>query len=182
MTISTRLTSGPFLFLAVVLSLSLNSQAQRAAVSPRSPVTFEEISAKQSGVTWIHTNAHSSERHLPETVGAGCAFLDFDNDGWMDIYLVNSGPSDFFKPTMPLSNALYRSNRDGTFTNVTDKAGVAGGTFGMGVAAADYDGDGWVDLYVTSYGRNILYRNNRNGTFSDVTERAGTGASGWSTV
>jgi hypothetical protein len=78
---------------------------------------------------------------LPETVGAGCAFFDYDNDGWIDVYFVNSGPSDFFTPATPLKNALYRNNRDGTFTDVTDKAGVAGGKFGMGVAAGDYDGD-----------------------------------------
>ena len=89
----------------------------------------------------------------------------------MDIYLVNSGPSDFFKPSRPLRNALYRNNRDGTFTDVTEKAGVAGGTFGMGVAVGDYDNDGWPDLFVTAYGRCILYRNNRDGTFTDVTRR-----------
>jgi len=72
------------------------------------------------------------ERYLPETVGAGCVFFDYDNDGWMDIYLVNSGTSDFFTPAKPLKNALYHNNHDGTFTDVTDKAGVAGGTFGMG--------------------------------------------------
>ena len=88
---------------------------------------------KQVGITWVHNNAHSAERHLPETVGAGCAFFDYDNDGWMDIYLVNSGPADFFTPASPLKNALYRNNHDGTFTDVTEKAGVAGGTFGMGV-------------------------------------------------
>ena len=181
MTISTRLTSSLLPFLAFVLSLSLNSQAQRASAPPKSSITFEEISAKESGITWSHHNAHSTERHLPETVGAGCAFFDYDNDGWMDIYLVNSGPSDFFKPTAPLRNALYRNNHDGTFTDVTDKAGVAGGTFGMGVAAADYDDDGWVDLYVTGYGRNILYRNNGNATFTDVTDKAGAAAAGWST-
>ena len=176
-------SAGYFLFsTALVFVLCFHTTAQRASSRrAESPVTFEEISAKQSGITWVHNNAHSSERHLPETVGAGCAFFDFDNDGWMDIYLVNSGPSDFFKPTTPLRNALYRNNHDGTFTDVTDKAGVAGGTFGMGVAAADYDGDGWVDLYVTSYGRNLLYRNNGNATFTDVTEKAGTGAPGWST-
>jgi enediyne biosynthesis protein E4 len=147
----------------------------------RNVVTFEEVPAATSKITWIHNNAHSPDRQLPETVGAGCAFFDYDNDGWMDIYLVNSGPSDFFTPPAPLKNALYRNNRDGTFTDVTDKAGVAGGKFGMGAAAGDYDGDGNVDLYVTNYGSNILYRNNGDGTFTDVTEKAGVLATGWST-
>ncbi len=145
------------------------------------PVTFIEVSPKQSGITWTHNNAASPERYLPETVGAGCAFFDYDNDGWMDIYLVNSGPADFFTPKEPLKNALYHNNHDGTFSDVTDKAGVAGRTFGMGVAAGDYDGDGWQDLYVTSYGSNILYHNNHNGTFTDVTGKAGVAAPGWST-
>jgi hypothetical protein len=144
-------------------------------------VTFEEVPPQTSKITWIHNNGQSADRQLPETVGAGCAFLDYDNDGWMDIYFVNSGPSDFFTPTTPLKNALYHNNHDGTFTDVTDKAGVAGGKFGMGVAAADFDGDGNVDLYITNYGSNILYRNNGNGTFTDVTEKAGVAATGWST-
>jgi enediyne biosynthesis protein E4 len=147
----------------------------------RTPVTFEEVPATVSKITWTHDNAHSPERQLPETVGAGCAFFDYDNDGWMDVYFLNSGPSDFFTPATSLKNALYRNNRDGTFTDVTDKAGVAGGKFGMGVAAGDYDGDGNVDLYVTNYGPNVLYRNNGNGTFTDVTEKAGVTAPGWST-
>src|SRR5581483_680973 len=119
--------------------------------------------------------------HLPETVGAGCAFLDYDNDGWMDIYLVNSGPCDFYTPPQPLHNALYRNNRDGTFTNVTEKAGVAGNAYGMGVAVGDYDGDGFPDLYVTQYPRSILYHNNGDGTFTDVTAKAGVAAPGWAT-
>jgi enediyne biosynthesis protein E4 len=167
--------------LALALSLAHGPCARRASAQAGKPVTFEEVPPKSSGITFVHNNAHSNDRYLPETVGAGCAFLDYDNDGWMDIYLVNSGPSDFFKPAPPLKNALYRNNHDGTFTDVTDKAGVGGGTFGMGVAAADFDGDGWVDLYVTSYGRNILYRNNGNGTFTDVTDKAGVAAPGWST-
>jgi len=163
------------LFMTCTLNLSLQAQQANA------PVTFEEVSPKVSGIAWIHNSAMSPEHYLPETIGGGCGFLDYDNDGWMDIYLVNSGPSDFFTPGKPLKNALYHNNHDGTFTDVTDKAGVAGGTFGMGVVAGDYDGDGWVDLYVTSYGRNILYRNNHDGKFTDVTDKAGVAAPGWST-
>src|ERR1700676_211497 len=98
----------------------------------------------------------------------------------MDIYLVNSGKCDFYEPPSTLRNALYRNNRDGTFTDVTEKAGVGGGGYGMGAAVGDYDGDGFADLYVTQYGRNILYHNNGDGTFTDVTEKAGVAAAGWS--
>jgi hypothetical protein len=141
---------------------------------------FEEISPAASGISWKHANGRSPEYYLPETTGAGCAFLDYDNDGWMDIYLVNSGKCDFFRPEPPLRNALYKNNRDGTFTDVTEKVGVAGGGYGMGIAVGDYDADGFPDLYVTQYGRSILYRNNGNGTFTDVTEKAGVAAPGWS--
>lgn len=142
---------------------------------------FVEIPPSVSGITWVHDNAMSPTRYLPETLGPGCAFLDFDNDGWMDIFLVNSGPSDFWKPTQPVRNALYKNNRDGTFTDVTAKAGVGGEYFGMGVAVGDFDNDGWPDLLVTSYGKCILYRNNHDGTFTDVTEKAGVGTPGWTT-
>jgi len=140
---------------------------------------FEEVPSKFSGITWSHVNGRSPEYYLPETTGAGCAFLDYDNDGWMDIYLVNSGKCDFFNPNPPLRNALYRNNRNGTFTDVTEQAGVLGGGYGMGIAVGDYDGDGWPDMYVTQYGRSILYRNNRDGTFTDVTQKAGVAAPGW---
>ena len=123
----------------------------------------------------------SEMRHLPETLGPGCAFFDYDNDGWMDLYLVNYGPSDFFAPEQRLSNALYRNNGDGTFSDVTAKAGVAAGSFGMGAAAADYDNDGDADLYVTAYGRAILYKNQGDGTFRDVTRVSGLAAPGWTT-
>jgi hypothetical protein len=171
----------PKLVLVLVIAvLAINFAVAQKPVT-RSAVTFEEVPAATSKITWVHDNAHSPERQLPETVGAGCAFFDYDNDGWMDIYFVNSGPSDFFTPTTPLKNALYRNNHDGTFTDVTDKAGVAGGKFGMGVAAGDYDADGNVDLYVTNYGPNILYHNNGNGTFTEVTDKAGIATTGWST-
>jgi hypothetical protein len=164
----------------LVVWVPSKSHPQRIPASGKSVVTFEDVT-KASGIGWVHNNAHSPERFLPETVGAGCAFLDYDNDGWMDIFLVNSGASDFYSPTTPLKNALYHNNHDGSFTDVTDKAGLAGGRFGMGVAVADYDGDGWQDLYVTNYGPNVLYHNNGNGTFTDVTEKAGVVTHGWST-
>jgi enediyne biosynthesis protein E4 len=153
----------------------------RIAISEiqRNTPVFEEIPASISGITWTHNAAHSTQKYLPESTGPGCAFLDYDNDGWMDIYLVNSGQSDFYTPVTPLSNALYRNNRDGTFTDVTRQAGVSGGGFGMGVAAGDYNNDGFTDLYVTQYGRSILYRNNGDGTFTDVTRQAGVGVEGW---
>jgi enediyne biosynthesis protein E4 len=141
---------------------------------------FEQVLPERSGIKWTHTSGKSAEKYLPESSGAGCAFLDYDNDGWMDIYLVNSGQCDFFKPNLPLRNALYKNNRDGTFVDVTEKSGVAAGGYGQGVAVGDYDGDGFPDIYVTQYGRSILYHNNGDGTFTDVTERAGVAAPGWS--
>ncbi len=146
---------------------------------PAATDAFEEVPASRSGITWTHTAGKSSQKYLPESTGAGCAFLDYDNDGWMDIYLVNSGKCDFYTPPHALRNALYRNNRDGTFTDVTEAAGVTGGGYGQGVAIGDYDGDGFPDMYVTQYGRSILYHNNGDGTFIDVTEKAGVGVYGW---
>jgi len=147
---------------------------------PQAPqFPFEEIPPEKSGIHWVHTSGKSPEKYLPESSGPGCAFLDYDNDGWMDIYLVNSGKCDFYTPSLPLRNALYKNNRDGTFTDVTEKAGVAAGGYGQGVAVGDYDGDGFPDIYVTQYGRSILYHNNGDGTFTDVTEKARVAAPGW---
>ena len=168
------------LLVFVAFNVRALAQVRNQPSTLSSATTFDDVTPK-SGITWIHDNAKSDARHLPETVGAGCAFLDYDNDGLMDIMFVNSGSSDFFTPTTPIRNALYRNNGNGTFTDVTLKAGVSGGTFGMGVAAADYDGDGFQDLYITSYGRNTLYKNSGKGTFIDVTEKAGVAAPGWST-
>ena len=134
---------------------------------------FEEIAPAASGLTWVHDNAMSPERYLPETMGPGVAFFDYDNDGWMDVLMVNSGPADFFTPAAPLKHALYRNNRDGSFTDVTEKAGITGATFGMGCAIGDFDNDGYQDVFITAYGRPILYRNRGDGTFEDITERSG---------
>jgi len=146
----------------------------RSRVSAAAPI-FEEIPANVSGINWVHENAMSADRYLPETMGPGVAFIDYDNDGWLDLFMVNSGgPVDFYTPKQPLRNALYKNNRDGTFTDVTDKAGVAGGKeFGMGCAVGDFDNDGYADILVTAYGKCTLYHNNGNGTFTDVTEKSG---------
>ena len=158
-----------------LVALVAVSQIQRGplswALAATRQDTFDEVPAASSGNHWVHDAGKSSAKYLPETSGAGCAFLDFDQDGWMDIYLVNSGKCEFYDPPRPLRNALYRNNRDGTFTDVTETAGVPGTAYGMGVAVGDYNNDGFPDLYVTQYPRNILYRNNGDGTFTDMTEK-----------
>jgi hypothetical protein len=178
-----------FFLIALIITSSITSprlvsRAQKTAPPASAPVTFVEVPASASKITWVHDNGRSEARHLPETCGGGGLFFDYDNDGWQDIYLVNSGPSDFYTPRTPIRNALYRNNHDGTFSDVTEKAGVACGKlghFGMGAAAADFDGDGWQDLYVTNYGQNVLFRNNGDGTFTDITAKAGVAAPNWST-
>jgi enediyne biosynthesis protein E4 len=141
-------------------------------------IIFPDI-AKSAGIDFIHDNAATSEKYLIETMGAGCGWVDYDADGLLDLYLVNSSATRIYKPKSRLRSALYRNNGDGIFTDVTEKAGVsAEGLFGMGVAVGDYDNDGFPDLMVLGYGRSILYRNNRKGTFSDVTDRAGVSNKG----
>ena len=164
---------------ALAGTLAFPALERIAIASTVPPYPFSEVPASASGIIFTHTSGSSPEKYLPESTGAGCAVFDYDNDGWMDIYFVNSGKCDIFTPAQPLRNALYRNNRDGTFTDVTEKAGVKGGGYGMGAAVGDYNGDGFPDLYVTQYGRSILYRNNGDGTFTDVTEQAGVAAPGW---
>jgi hypothetical protein len=140
---------------------------------------YEIWGPSKTGITWRHDNALSARRYQPESIGPGVAIFDYNNDGKMDLFFPNSGPCDFFQPPKPLRAALYRNNGDGTFTDVSEHAGVTNsGNFGIGAAAADYDGDGFVDLLVTNYGRNVLYRNRGDGTFEDVTRRAGLDAPG----
>ena len=135
----------------------------------------------EAGINFRHINGAEGAYHLPETLGAGGAFFDADNDGNLDIYLVNSGYWKESSSGDETPSALYRNSGDGTFTDITMTAGVGNsGNYGQGAACADYDNDGDVDLYVTNFGVNVLYRNNSDGTFTDVTALAGTGDPAWS--
>ena len=145
----------------------------RLAGSPNAPVTFLDVAAS-AGISFKHQNAASPEKFLIETMGSGCAWIDYDQNGLLDLYLVNGAATGAYTPQQSPRSALYRNNGDGTFTDVTLQAGVgAEGLFGMGVAVGDYDNDGFPDLLVLGYGRCILYHNNGNGTFTDVSARAG---------
>ena len=143
------------------------------------PVIFEDVT-KKSGLDKFKHVAGSPEKNLIlEAPGSGVAILDYDNDGWPDIYLVNGSTLDAMRgKEKPPRAALFHNNHDGTFTEVTEKAGVANERWGFGVAVGDYDNDGWPDLYVTNYGKNRLYHNNHDGTFTDVAEAAGVAVSG----
>ncbi len=135
--------------------------------------TFQDVTAK-SGIHFTHNNGAFGKKFLPETVGPGVAFIDYDNDGWPDIFLVNGAdwPGHLQKHSTP---KLYHNNHDGTFTDVTHKAGLDVEMYGIGVAVGDFDNDGYDDLFVTAYGQSRLFHNNGNGTFTDVTQKAGLG-------
>jgi hypothetical protein len=147
--------------------------------SPEPPVQFVDIAA-QAGIAFRHENAASPERHLYETVGSGVAWIDYDNDGWLDLFFANGADVAHGKPSP--GNALFRNLGNGKFVDVTAKAGVAGdGMFATGVTVGDYDNDGLPDIYVTGFGRNQLFHNNGDGTFASVTAQAGVPGGGWST-
>lgn len=155
-----------------------------AQEKPGLPV-FTDVT-KQAGIAFKHCLGDDEISSILEATGSGCAFLDFDGDGLMDVYAVNgrylegfSDPDSRYKSVRTLS-ALYRNKGDGTFEDVTEKAGVGASGYGMGVAVGDYDNDGHPDIYVTNFGKNTLYHNNGNGTFTDVTEKAGVACGQWS--
>lgn len=145
------------------------------------PVVFSDIT-RQAGLDKFHHRSGLPEKNtILETIGSGVALLDYDNDGWLDIFLLNGSTYAALRGEEPAPRAmLLHNNHDGTFTDVTDKAGVANERWGYGVAVADYDNDGWADIYIANYGKNRLYHNNHDGTFTDVAEKAGVTLGGWS--
>jgi enediyne biosynthesis protein E4 len=157
------------------------------AKSGSSLPVFSDV-AVRAGIRFRHHASRNSQKYLPESMSGGVAMLDYDNDGRLDLFFVNGaalrdpmpagGRPD--KSSVEYWNRLYRNNGDGTFTDVTERAGVRGHSYGMGVAVADYDNDGFADIYVTNLGANILYHNNGDGTFTDVTTHAGVAGGGWS--
>jgi len=162
----------PLAALCVIALASLLVEKTGVSAPPESSsIQFRDVT-EQAGIHFVHNNGAFGKKYLPETMGPGVAFIDYDNDGWPDIFLVNSmdWPGHGQKHSTP---KLYHNNHDGTFTDVTHKAGLDVEMFGMGVAVGDYDNDGYDDLFVTAYGENRLFHNNGNGTFTDVTQKVG---------
>ena len=146
---------------------------------PSSSPWFTDVTAR-AGLTFRNLSGDPEQLPILDQNGQGAAVLDYNGDGWMDVYLLSGSTLARWRRHENPGNRLYRNNGDGTFTDVTEAAGVRGNAWSVGCAAADYDGDGWVDLYVTNWGANVLYRNNGDGTFTDVTEEAGVGDARWS--
>src|SRR5579863_7224148 len=174
--------------LGIGVALALRGVAILEAQGAVTPGHFVDATEKL-GIHFRQQASHTSKKYLIETMGSGAALFDYDNDGRLDLFLVNGAPLSDPTPkgripqkTSPQYwNRLYRQKRDGTFEDVTEEAGLQGWGYGMGVAVGDYDNDGNADLFVTAYGGNRLYHNNGDGTFTDVTEKAGVAGSGWST-
>jgi enediyne biosynthesis protein E4 len=146
------------------------------------PIVFEETAQKCGLTGWRHVMGAPEKTYILETVGSGVGLIDYDNDGWLDIYFVNGSTYDALSgKAKPPHAALFHNNHDGTFTDVAEAAGVTNDRWGFGVAVGDYDNDGWPDLYVSNFGKNRLYHNNHDGIFTDVAEKAGVTLGNWST-
>ena len=146
------------------------------------PVVFKDVTHEAGLDKWIHQMGTTEKKFIIEVNGSGVGLLDYDNDGWLDIYLVNGSTYDALTgKTTPPHAALFHNNHDGTFTDAAERAGVTNDRWGFGVAIGDYNNDGWPDIFVSNYGKNRLYRNNHDGTFSDVAEQAGVQLGNWST-
>jgi enediyne biosynthesis protein E4 len=151
-----------------------------SALQQSSPLTFSNVAA-QAGITFKHQNGASPQKFMPETMGGGSLIFDYDGDGWQDVLLINGGSFVDTRVAAAARHALYRNNGNGTFTDKSANSGIGVAGYAMGVCSADYDNDGWPDVYVTGVGSNRLYRNNGSGGFVDVTTKAGAGGTGlWS--
>jgi hypothetical protein len=168
-----------WIFLALLQSFSLLFCAAQLPKNISKPIAHFTDIAKKAGLTATEVfGGVNTKKYIIETTGTGVAILDYDNDGWPDIFVVNGTTLDAPPSGNLPTSHLYHNNHDGTFTDVTRKAGLTHTGWGQGVCVGDYDNDGWEDLYVTYYGKNVLYRNNGDGTFSDVSEKAGVAGSG----
>ena len=160
------MSSRALAFICFVLALA-------ASAPLPGPIAFEEIAVK-SGLRFTTDSSPTPNKNQPETMVAGVGLIDYDNDGWLDVYLVNGAAIPSLKKESPRYwNRLFHNNRDGTFTDVTEKAGAQGKGYGMGVAIGDFDNDGWPDIFLANVTSNQLLRNNHDGTFTDVTDKAG---------
>ena len=166
------------LLVACALLTGCRRAANALAGADTATPWFEEIGAR-AGIDFVHHSGHQDRHYLPEIMGGGAALFDMDNDGFLDLYLVQSG--NLSNPSAGGGNRLYRNRGDGTFEDVTAASGAGIRGYGMGVAAGDFDNDGFTDLYITNYGSNVLLKNDGHGHFVDVTAKAGVAASGWST-
>ena len=164
-------------FALIFILVSAGSAAVVGVVQQGEAVRFSDITAK-SKIGFRHENGASSEKHLPETMSGGAVLFDFDNDGWLDVFFVNGGSFVDKKKAAGAQHRLYRNNKDGTFADVTATSGVSVSGFGMGACSADYDNDGFHDLYITGAHFSRLYRNTGKGSFVDVTN-AGVGSTLW---
>jgi hypothetical protein len=167
-----------FTFHAIRIWLSSFLVFLLSRFSVNAQLCFTDVTS-QSGIRFQHEDGRSGEKYFLETLGAGAAWFDYDRDGDLDIYFVNGADLPGMHSSIPPTNALYCNNGDGTFTDVTEQAGVGDGSYGFSCAVGDYDNDGWEDLYVTNFGPNVLYHNNADGTFTDVTAKAGVGDERW---
>ena len=165
-------------FVACSSAIGCRRDPDARTTSGNAGAWFEEI-GQRAGVGFVHSSGHKTKYYLPEIMGGGAALFDMDNDGFLDLYLVQSG--NVLDPSSGGGNRLYRNRGDGTYEDVTERSGAGVRGYGMGVAAGDFDNDGFTDLYVTNFGTNVLLRNDGHGHFIDVTAKAGVAGSGWST-
>src|SRR5687768_13956038 len=170
------LAAPAFAALTMVVTLGQRGEPARSA----DVITFRDISA-EAGLAFTHVNGASPQKHFVEIMGSGGLFFDFDNDGWIDVFLVDGGSETDPMVARTARHRLFRNRQNGTFEDVTARSGIRHRAYGMGACAGDFDNDGLTDLYITNFGPNALYRNAGSGAFVDVTAKAGVGSPLWST-